>query len=162
MKYLIFLSIASCSLTAQAANLQKSEPLSENASIRITSIDQLAQLQKKVCSAHYVASHKIYLKGEAASDKEKSDFVLAAKELVRLQAFIVRNSYFFSVAISDRGERAKVEPYLQKHLEVLKSFEIKADLPATKKELNEGGQFANRLSGMMSLPLSFFPLEGDY
>ncbi len=164
MKFLLFLIIASCSLIGQAPKLQNPEPLSADGPMKISSIRQLQELQNKVCAAHYVASYKIYLKGEAASDKEKADFLLAAKELVRLQDFIERNRYSFKVAVDSR-DRTNYEGRLADHLANLSVYKIKADLPATKAELNEGGKFANLLSGgLMTLPLYFSPFGGgaDY
>ena len=158
MKHAAFLLLIYCSSVAHSdAQIKKKTGSAPGvATLQFGSLSLFDDYRKKVCAGYMKAAAPIYAKGEAVTDEEKTSFTEAAKELVRLRAYVGKSKSTKRLSLSSKGneslrvlDQEKLNDYYAKML----AAEIKTDLPATREELNEASKYINALGQLMQLPV---------
>ena len=144
MKYALAFILSCCALCAQ-----------DKTPLNFGSIGLFDEYRKNVCSAYLKASAPIYNKADAASEEEKKAFLVAAQELVRLQAYMGKVRRLSLSPKSNESTRELNKEKLNDAFAKMAAAEIKTELPATRAELNEASKYINALGQAMQLPVVF-------
>lgn len=156
MKHAAILLLICCTF-CYAAPQKKAKSAPQVAALQFGSLSLFDDYRKKVCAAYMKAAAPIYAKGDAVTDEEKTSFTEAAKELVRLRAYVGKSYSSSRFSLSPKGNeslREINEEKLKDAYAKMLAAEIKTDLPATREELNEASKYINALGQLMQLPVA--------
>ena len=123
-------------------------------SLKFETLPLFDAYRKNTCSSYMKAALPIYNKGEKASSDEKATFIIAAAELVRLQAYIGKTRRLDLSSKVNGAMRAVNSEKMNDCYAKMSSAKIATTLPATRTELNEASIYINALGQLMQLPVS--------